>query len=127
MDASCPPNHSRRPKQRINGPDRPPQLSPIDRIIKLHHGSSSAIDATPERLQASKQSRSPSLMERIEQLQRHMSSLNYEIAYFREMEPYRRKFKDRVERLSFDLEEAVSKLGNAQRQIDREWVRLRQS
>lgn len=74
--------HASRPR-RLN-PDvkplsnGPPQLSPIDRIISLHHGLTTAIEATPQRLQESKQYPVPSLPERIEQLQKQNSSLNHE-------------------------------------------------
>jgi len=88
--------HSSRPrqaKQRVKAPtDRPPQLSPVDRIIDLHHGSTTAIEATPQRLQASKHNPIPSLPERIEQLQKQNNSLNHEVVYYREIEQYRQEF-----------------------------------
>ncbi|KAG9229517.1 hypothetical protein BJ875DRAFT_193265 [Amylocarpus encephaloides] len=49
-----------------------------------------AIEANPQRLQASKQFPNPSLPERIEQLRKQNSSLNYEAAHYRDMEQYRR-------------------------------------
>ena len=127
MDADRHPSHPQRPNQRAKAStDGPPQLSPIDKIIELHHGSSTAIEATPERLQASKQYPIPSLPERMEQLQRQISSLNHEVAYYRQIEPYRKEFEDKVERLGGDLEKALFKLGRVQRQIGHEWVQLKQ-
>jgi uncharacterized protein (DUF342 family) len=126
MDPIHLPSRPRRAKPGVRAPDGPPQLTPIDKIIQLHHGSSTAIEATPARLQASKQYRTPSLMERIEQLQRRMSSLNHEIAYYREIEPLGREFRDDMERLSTALEKSLFKLGKKQRQIDHEWIQLRQ-
>ena len=102
--------------------DGPPQLSPIDKIIDLHHGSTTAIEATPQRLQASKQYPIPSLQERIEQLQRQNSNLNHEIAYYRQMEPYRRKFREDVGRLTENLEKVLYKLGKIQQQVNHEYT-----
>jgi TolA-binding protein len=127
MDANYHSSSPQRPKPlRVKAPtDGPPQLSPIDKIIELHHGSSTAIEATPERLQASKQYPIPSLTERIEQLQRQLTSLNHEIAYYRQIEPYRREFEDSVERLGGGFEKAVFKLGKIQRHIGHEWAQLK--
>lgn len=127
MDANCHPSRPRRLKPRAKGPsDRPPRLSPIDKIINLHHGSSTAIEATPQRLQESKQYPIPSLQERIEQLQRQNSSLKHEIAYYREMEPYRKEFQDDVTMVKEKLEKILSKLDRMQQQVGYEWAQLRQ-
>ena len=119
--ASRPRRLNPRAKSFSNGP---PQLSPIDRIISLHHGSTTAIEATPQRLQASKQFPIPSLRERIEQLQKQNSSLNHEIAYFREMERYRDEFEHEVARVKEKLEKALSKLARSQQQVGDEWIQL---
>lgn len=120
--SGCP----RRAKRRVKGPtDRPPQLSPVDRIIDLHHGTSTAIEATPQRLQASKQYPIPSLPERIEQLQKQNSSLNHEIAYYREMEQYREEFQDDIVQVKERLDKAISKLGSIQRKVGYGWAQLR--
>jgi hypothetical protein len=127
MDANCHPSRPRRPKPRVKRPlDGPPQLSPVDKIINLHHGSSTAIEATPQRLQASKQYPIPSLAERIEQLQKQNSSLNHEVAYYREMEQYRKEFQDDVTWVKENLEKTLSKLGRIQQKVDYEWAQLRQ-
>jgi hypothetical protein len=123
-------SHSSRPrqaKQRVKAPtDRPPQLSPVDRIIDLHHGSTTAIEATPQRLQASKHYPIPSLPERIEQLQKQNTNLNHEVAYYREMEQYRQKFQDDVTQLKESLEKVLSQLGSNQRKVGYGWAQLRQ-
>ena len=104
----------------------PPQLSPIDKIISLHHGSTTAIEATPERLQESKQYPVLSLPERIEQLQKQNSRLNHEVAYYREMEQYRKEFEHEVARVKEKLEKALSKLARSQQRVGDEWTQLRQ-
>ena len=105
---------------------RPPEPSPIDRLIDLHHGSTTATEATPQRLQESKQDRVPSLPERIEQLQKQNSSLRHEVAYYRQMEQYRGEFEEEVMQLKGNLEKALFKLGGIQRQIDYDWSRVKQ-
>ncbi|KAH8587323.1 hypothetical protein B0O99DRAFT_527015 [Bisporella sp. PMI_857] len=104
----------------------PPQLSPIDRIINLHHGSTMAIDASPQRLQASKYDPVPNLSERIEQLQRLNSRLNREVAYYREMEQPRKDFEKDMIRVKDKFEKALLKLRTSQQQVDDEWSRLKQ-
>jgi uncharacterized membrane protein YgaE (UPF0421/DUF939 family) len=105
--------------------DGPPQLSPIDRIISLHHGSTTAIEATRQRLQASKQLPTSTLSERIEELQKQNSSLNHEIAYYREMEQYRKEFEYEMARVKEQLEESLFKLAKSQQRVGNEWNQLR--
>ena len=115
MNVDRHPSRPRRLNPRVKSPsDGPPQLSPIDRIISLHHGSTMAIEATPQRLQASKQYPVPSLPERIEQLQKQNSSLNYKVVYYREIEQYRKEFEFEVIRVKEKLEKALSKLARRQ-------------
>ncbi len=128
MDDFCHSTRPRQAKQRVKASkDKPPQLSPVDRIIDLHHGSTTAIEATPQRLQASKKYPIPGLPERIEQLQKQNSSLNHEVAYYREMEQYRKEFQDDVTQMKERLEKALSKLGSMQREVGYGWAQLRQS
>jgi hypothetical protein len=123
MDADRHLGRPRRPNPRVKAPsDGPPQLNPVDKIINLHHGSTTAIEATPQRLQASKQYPIPSLPERIEQLQRQNSNLNHEVAYYRQMEPYRMEFQDVVTQVLEKLEKALCKLGKIQQQVNHEWT-----
>ncbi|KAF8852979.1 hypothetical protein BDZ45DRAFT_749049 [Acephala macrosclerotiorum] len=98
----------------------PPPLCPVDLVIKQHCGSSSAIEATQERLQASKKTQMPSLSERIEQLQRENSALKYEVAYYRAMESPRIEFVDKMRRVDRDFRRALATLGESQRRVDRE-------
>lgn len=121
--ASRPRRFDPRNKPLSNGP---PQLSPIDRIISLHHGSTTAIEATPQRLQESKQYPVLNLPERIEQLQKQKGSLNREVAYYREMEHYRKEFECEIARVKKRLEEALSRLARSQQRVGDEWARLRQ-
>lgn len=107
--------------------DGPPLLIPVDKVINLHHGSSTAIEATHERLVASKQYPVPSFKETIEQLERHGSNLNHEATYFRKMEPIRKKFKRDVSRWARELNDVLSKSDEIEQNIDRERTLLIQA
>jgi hypothetical protein len=95
-------------------------------IDEPHYGSSTAPGALHDRAQASGQYQTPKLMERVEQLQRQMGSLNHEVTYYRQIEPHRRDFIDKVEQAGDDLKNALFQLGKIQRQIDHEWIQFRQ-
>ncbi|KFY50541.1 hypothetical protein V495_00197 [Pseudogymnoascus sp. VKM F-4514 (FW-929)] len=110
-------------KDRLLKPSKkhgPPLLSPVDKVINLHHGSTTAIEATHEMLVASKQYPVPSFKERIDQLERHGSNLNHEATYFRKMEPIRKKFKGDVSRWARELNDVLSKLDEIEQNVDRE-------
>jgi hypothetical protein len=123
MDAGCYLNRLRRSMPRVMGvSDRPPQLSRVDRIIGLYHGSTTAIEAMPEQLQASKQFPIPSLLE----LQRRNSSLNYEIEYYLQVEQARNEFQDVVMQVSERLQKALSEFGKVRQQVNYEKTQARQ-
>lgn len=107
--------------------DGPPILSPVDRVINLHHGSTTAIEATHERLVASKEYPVPSFEEKIDQLERDGSNLNHEAIYFRKMEPIRKKFKVDISRWARELNDVLSKLDEIEQNVDRERTLLLQS
>jgi hypothetical protein len=98
----------------------------MDRIIDLHHGSTTAIEATPQRLQASKKYPVPSLPERIEQLQKQNSSLKHEAAYYRAMEQYRKEFEYDVAQVKEKLEKALFKVARNQQRVTDEWAQMGQ-
>jgi hypothetical protein len=109
--------HHRASKPRSNGA---PPLSPVDQIIDRHNGSSTAIEATPRRLQASKQQPIPTLRERVVELERQNSNLKHEVAYYREQEQPRIDFFESVLRLSGDLNRALCTLSEIQQKVNRD-------
>jgi hypothetical protein len=111
-----------RSKAHIDGPS---QRRPSDKV-EPHHGSSTATGAMHDRAQTSRQYQTPKLLERVEQLQIQMESLNHEVTYYRQIEPHRRDFIDKVERAGDDLKNALFQLGRIQRQIDHEWIQFKQ-
>ena len=72
----------------------PPAPNKVNLKIARHKGSSVAVDATYERLQASKYSPTPSLSQIIEDLTRENGRLRYELA-----------FRYRLDKLGHDLQE----------------------
>lgn len=107
-------------------PGGPPLLTRLDKIISLHHGSTTAIEASRERLQASKQYPDPTLSERIDELHRQNSNLNHEVTYFRQMEPFRRDFRDGVSRLAKELGIEICRLDKVEHKVNSELAQLRQ-
>ena len=66
---------------KLQSHDGPPELTPIDTEIARHQGSSVAIEATQERLQASKNLPTPDFPKIIEQRTRENGRLRHELAY----------------------------------------------
>jgi cell division septum initiation protein DivIVA len=103
----------------------PPLPRPIDEAIAKVHGSSVALDATPERLAAAKHQPTPSLKEIIESRTRENSDLREEIKYLlREKEladwlagefDY---VRERAERVLKDYHKAVQDL-DREREVSR--------
>lgn len=120
-------SHRRVSSRKVIPQGGPPHLSPIDKIIDLHHGTSTAIDASRERLQASKEYPEPSLSEKIEQLQKQYSVRYHEAVYFRQMEQSRREFKDDVSRVSKELVKTLGKLDDIDQMVDQGLAELQQT
>ncbi|GAB1319508.1 BZIP domain-containing protein [Madurella fahalii] len=73
--------HKRTHLKLLQSRDDPPEPTPVDTEIARHQGSSVAIEATPERLQASKNLPTPSLSQIIEQRTWENGRLRQELAY----------------------------------------------
>lgn len=107
--------------------DNPPLLSSVDRVINLHHGSTTALEATHERLEASKQFPVPTFKETIAQLEKQGSNLHHEAIYFRQMEPIRKRFKRDISLLVRELNDVLSKSDEIEQEVDYERVQLSQT
>ncbi|KAH7418762.1 hypothetical protein BKA64DRAFT_763401 [Cadophora sp. MPI-SDFR-AT-0126] len=70
-----------RPRITLLESDQPPTPTPIDTKIAHNNGTSVAIEATKESLQASKTVPTPSLSEIIDQRTRENGRLRHELAY----------------------------------------------
>jgi len=94
----------------MNISDRPPQPTPIDKIISLHHGSTTVIEATPQRLRASKHFPILSSPEMIKQLQKQIHNLDHELAYYQAIMQGQKEFNHNIDRL---IEKFVIKLDSS--------------
>lgn len=75
---------------------------------------------SPQRLQESKYRPILSLPERIEELQKRNSSLNYEVAHYRDLDQARVKFKKKVARALGILQEAQRELETTEEELRKE-------
>jgi hypothetical protein len=116
-------NHQK-PRTRTDGPPRP---TPLDVVIGQHHGSTVALEATPDRLQTAKNKPIPSLSERIEQLSTENGHLRHEMFYYQRMHDATRDFQEDVKQVLEKLRRAVSRFKGAQRRVDEDWVRMQNS
>jgi hypothetical protein len=87
--------------------DKPKPPAPVDLAIARHNGTSTALEATPERLQASKKESYTSLSQREEELTRENGHLRGEIRYWKDIPT--RDLKEDVESLKQGLEDALFK------------------
>ena len=100
--------------------ENPVPPSPIDVVIGHHGGSTVALEATRERLKASKQCPIPPLSERIEQLSIENGHLRHEIVYYQEMFAASRKLQEDVQYISDKLQRVLARFHAIRRQLDQE-------
>lgn len=100
-----------RPKIRLLlpelGSDLPPGPTPIDIEIARNRGTTIAIEATNESLQASKNDPTPSLSEMIEQTTRENGRLREELAHLQKKQGPNTFLLDKVTFVMKELEQAV--------------------
>jgi hypothetical protein len=101
-------------------PVGPLPLTPVDNIIGQHHGSTVALDATPERLQASKSKPIPTLTQRIEQLSVENGNLRCEISYTRRLYDAGVELEHKARLAREILDAVLSDFEAIQRQVDYE-------
>ena len=75
-----------RPRIKLVDSDQPPTPTPIDAEIARNHGTSVAIEATNESLQASKTAPTPSLSEIIDHRTRENGRLRQQLAHLLSLE-----------------------------------------
>lgn len=89
-----------RPESLITGPPTPTAL---DIKIGKYQGTTLALDARPETVQASKKLPIPTQVEWIEQLTKTNGRLRCELQYYRGMEAATTRLQDAVTRIKGDL------------------------
>jgi hypothetical protein len=84
--------------------DRPLLPTQVDIVIDQHHGSTVALEATSERLQASKIKLAPTLSQRIKELSAKNSQLRLEVSYHMQLQDATRPFHNMVRQAVDELE-----------------------
>ena len=118
---------SRRPKIRLQLPgtenDAPPKPTPIDVEIARHNGTSVAIEATTESLQASKNDPTPSLKEIIKHKTSENGRLREELARLQSLQGPNKYLLDEVTLSIERLHRAVIEYHRLETMIRQEWGR----
>ncbi|KAJ8058408.1 hypothetical protein OCU04_012597 [Sclerotinia nivalis] len=113
--------------QRINKPslksssDKPHAPMAIDIQIGLQRGSTAALEATPERLQAAKQMQHPSTAQRIEELTKENGQLRLEIRYYQRMRDAMQALFDDTTFIVERLENTTKGFIKVQRDAENDW------
>lgn len=103
-----------------HSPHHPALPRPIDQAIAQAQGSSVALDATAERLQAAKYHPTPSLSEIIEARTRENSRLRAELAYFQQVQQLGEHLKEELQYVTERLQLAVNSYNKGQKDLDQE-------
>jgi hypothetical protein len=101
--------------------DKPVAPTPVDIEINRHRGTTVAVEATTERLQASKRAPVPDLAQRIQELTRENGRLRLEIAYHQNMQKNTPDFIEDVKFVVERLEQVVIKFDRMQRVVKDDW------
>ncbi|KAF7868885.1 uncharacterized protein EAF02_009621 [Botrytis sinoallii] len=113
--------------QRINklspksSSDKPHAPTAIDIQIGLQRGSTAALEATPERLQAAKQMQHPSTAQRIKKLTKENGQLRLEIRYYQRMRDAMQALFDDTRFIVGGLENTTKVLIQVQRDAENDW------
>lgn len=120
-------NRLRRPKIRLllpSGFDLPPRPTPIDIEIARNRGTSVAIEATNESLQASKNDLTPSLSEMIEQTMRENGRLREQLAHVQAKQGPNTFLREKATFVMKELEQALIEYYRLEAIIEQGRVRI---
>jgi predicted transcriptional regulator len=92
--------------------------SPVDLEIARHHGTSVALEATAERLQASKKAPIPTPSERIYELTKENGLLRLEIRSLKQIREPIRELKEDAEFIEATLNRMVTRFNQAMERVD---------
>jgi hypothetical protein len=102
--------------------DKPVPPAPVDLAIARHNGTSAALEATPERLQASKKESYMSLSQRVIEVTRENGHLRGEIRYWKDIPT--RDLKEDVEFLRQGLDDALFKFNRELEKAEDDWNQI---
>lgn len=115
------PERPRKPAHRreLRSSDGPPHPTPVDIIIGLHGGITTALEATPEHLQAAKSQPALSPTEEVRELQQRHSGLRQELAHLLDLNQAHRVFQEEMKEVLERFHLALSRLGSVQQEVER--------
>ncbi|KAI3573899.1 hypothetical protein IWW34DRAFT_634132 [Fusarium oxysporum f. sp. albedinis] len=109
--------HKRTHIKLLQSRDEPPEPTPIDVEIAQHQGASVAIDATQERLQATKNLPTPSLSKIIEQRTWENGRLRQELAYQQRKNGASIYLLEEVKNIIYSLQQALLSFQKLSREL----------
>jgi hypothetical protein len=95
--------------------------NPTDRAIARNHGTSTALEATRERLEASKRAPIPTPAERIHELTKENGELRLEIRFYRQMQGAMKALQEDAEFVAEKLEQTILRFSRVQDEVERDW------
>lgn len=101
--------------------DKPLPPNPVDLKIAHHHGTSVALEATTERLEASKKAPISSPEERIHELTKEGGQQRLEIRYHLQMQDATRDLYEDCKFVAERLERAIAKFSSVQEEVEADW------
>jgi len=107
--------------------DKPPLPGAIDLEIQRRNGQTVALEATAERLKASKGAPAPSMSQRIQELTRENGQLRLEIRYHHRMQAAMQALHDDAHFVLEQLENATVGFDKAQKEAIEDWYAGREA
>jgi hypothetical protein len=107
--------------------DKPHAPTAIDIEIGLQNGTTAALEATPERLQAMKQKPTLCATQRIEELTKENGRLRLEIRYYQRMKDAMQALFEDAKFITEQLENTIRGFTEAQREAENDWCSARES
>lgn len=98
--------------------DRPMAPTVVDLEIEHHQGNTVALEATPERLQASKKAPMPSLPQRIHELTKENGQLRLEVRYYQQMQEAIQALQEDAKFVAETLERTIVEFGKVQKEVE---------
>jgi TolA-binding protein len=106
--------------------DKPMAPTAVDLEIGRHQGKTVALEATPERLQASKKAAIPGLSERIHELTKENGQLRLEVRYYQQMQEAIQALQEDAKFVAETLEHTIVEFGKMQKEVEDDWYQAMQ-
>lgn len=97
--------------------------SAIDLKIRRNHGTTVALEATPEHLQASKNAPIPELSQRVHELTKENGRLRLEARYYQQMQEAVRALQEDVKFVAETMRNSIVEFSKIQEEVEEDWNR----